>query len=454
MNNAPLCGSIGLIKKWQNWKDWRDTDTLISKLGSQKRLPIPLASHDPVIKQANGLLKKISRFNDPRIQKLKLEIRAAKLGIDSSILERHPDFAAFAEKSHLHQYLMEYKDEIKIDTDGQLLIKMNSVYTPWHSAKKAFEELPKSTTFPQQPWIYGPQGLQWTDMYDWKTLTPFKRDDPSKWGNQYIFEFCACNNPVTIKNGNHSWIRLKTPSGEIYSVGLYRPEKTNPVTDNFKSPLRVKPGYLMQPDVSEFWPFPVYTIPVAITEANFLQMKAMIEEDKARNDQTFQLFGDNCTLYCAKVAALAGISLPTSERLVELVAPPALKWRISFLFNHLPRFVQKICDFAQAFFVNGLEVIFGAAKIDAHLNSNQRKRAVPHIASWWDLFKPIKAHLNHPNTLAFKTRSAVLAWREKKVRKILHHTGLSIEQKQAQFNKILFDLPSKFRLPAATPASP
>lgn len=65
---------------------------------------------------------------------------------------------------------------------------------------------------------------------------------------------------------NHSWIRLKTPTGEIYNIGLFRPE--------------------------------IVTLDEAITESDFSKLKAFIEEDKRNKSLVFKLCNNNCLLYC------------------------------------------------------------------------------------------------------------------------------------------------------------
>lgn len=74
---------------------------------------------------------------------------------------------------------------------------------------------------------YSKNGLVSNNVYDWSMLEPFyvESSTPPPWGDRYLFEICSwiVNRPRLI--GDHTFIRLKTPQGEWYSVGQYRPQK-------------------------------------------------------------------------------------------------------------------------------------------------------------------------------------------------------------------------------------
>jgi hypothetical protein len=419
---------LGLWARFSHWNNKEYHEARISNIASvvakviavQPRLSLQDAANDESLKSARNILKVLKMQNQGAhgLQVLKREITAAKLGISGNTLELNSGLQQFTEKYHLERYLLGYNHNLTVNPETQeVSLLKEGTFQSWRSINAEVQAWPKAMRSPTWTWAYGPNGIQNRDFYDWTELKPFMKGDPAEWNHEYVFEFCACYNPHSIKNGNHSWLRLKTPEGDIYSVGLYRPEKMG-LIDNLKTPLRIKPGFLMNPDVSEFWDFPISTVDFAITKEQFLKIKETLEEDKKNENLVFQLFNNNCLLYSKKLAKIAGVDLPTDEHILNLIAPSSLKSRVNKLMGILPKCVQKVCLYVSTFFLNLLQVGLGACRIDKDLNAEQRKRAVPHLKSGWDLFDPSKVYLHHPTTLSSKTRPAVLAWRQEQISKL------------------------------------
>lgn len=444
---------LSIFTRIWHWNDSKFHEERLSTLASvvaqvisaQQRLSIAVAAEDPTLKMARSLLKDLQRkrINTTALEILKKEVIAAKLGISSNTLDHNPGLQKFTELYHLERYLLRYNHALHIDptTQKASIIKEGN-FQPWEQVLEETKTWLPFSNKPQLAWIYGPDGVQNKDMYEWKKLKPFIKADPADWNHQYVFEFCACYNPNSIKNGNHSWLRLKTPTGDIYSVGLYRPDKVS-FYDNLKAPLRIKPGYLMQPDVSEFWDFAISTIDFTITEENFLKIKEAIETDKKNEDLVFQLFNNNCLLYCKKLAMMSGVDLPTSQTALHFIVPPSIFSPVSKFMNTLPTFIQKVCLVATTVFLNVLQIALGGCHIDKNLNAQQRKRAVPHLNSLRDIFDVSKTYLNHPNTLAFKTRQNVLEWRKKQMERLEQTESDPVIRKENQ-KKISLSLPPSY----------
>jgi hypothetical protein len=420
-NGSLTIKPLGLCARLWHWNDKNYHERRLSELAAvvssivslQPRMSIPTAAKDKTIKAARNLLKEIRHHNiqTPSIDKLQKEVTAAKLGINAEILDKNPGLQQFIEIHHLERYLLIYGDTLKIDQlSQQVLLRKENTFVPCQEIIKEINATPVPTKNPSHQWIYGPEGIQNKDMYDWSALKPFMKGDPAEWNHQYVFEFCACYNPFSIKNGNHSWLRLKTPTGDIYSVGLYRPGKAD-WTDNLKMPLRIKPGYLMQPDVSEFWDFPISKVDFTITEDVFLQIKHTIEEDKKNDDLIFQIFNNNCLLYSKKLALMAGVEVPTWDNILNYIVPQKITQNVCTYIQKLPSFIQKVCLFITAFFLNCAQLFLGGGIIDKHLNSKQKSLAVPHINSLGDLFNTNKLYLHHPNSIG-RISQHVQSWRK------------------------------------------
>lgn len=422
---SPKVTSLGIFARIWHWNDVKFHEERLSKLAAviakvisqQQRLSIADAAENLPLKAARTLVKEASRqkIQSSEIKTLRKEVTAAKLGISAITLDSNPGLQTFVESHHLERYLLIYNDPIQIDpATQQAALRKEGKFQPWNIILEETRSWKKPVQSPQLAWVYGKDGIQNKDMYDWSELKPFMKGNPADWNHQYVFEFCACHNPHSIKNGNHSWFRLKTPTGDIYSAGLYRPDKQD-WTDNLKSPLRIKPGYLMQPDVSEFWDYEITTIDFEITKEIFLEIKQTVETDKKNEDLVFQLFNNNCLLYNKKLAYLGGVDLPTLDHALFYMVPASLVQTVSKFMNILPSFVQKVCLYVSSFFLNVAQLFLGAGIIDDELNEKQRKKAIPHLNSFADLFDVSKIYLNHPNTLGYKTRQCVLEWRKQEI---------------------------------------
>ena len=361
----------------------------------------------------------------------------AKLGITSEALDRNPGLQKFTEFHHLERYLLIYRDSVRMDKDSnQVLLRKDGEFLPWNEIAEETKSWPKRIRSPHCAWVYGQEGIQNKDMYDWTELKPFIKGDPAAWDHRYVFEFCSCYNPYSVKNGNHSWFRLKTPTGDIYSIGLYRPDKAD-WSDNARTPLRIKSGHLMQPDVSEFWNFPISTVDFEITEEVFLKIKETVETDKKNDDQVFQLFNNNCLLYSKKLGRLGGVDFPTEVHAMQFFAPARLSQKVSTFLDKLPSFAKKVSLFISSFFVNILQMFLGGCKIDKDLNESQRKKAVPHLNSFRDLFDVSKSYLNHPNTIGFDANQEVWDWRKNKLEALDEEDSELRRKKEAAINLAL-----------------
>ncbi|HEV8052298.1 MAG TPA: hypothetical protein VGP47_07380 [Parachlamydiaceae bacterium] len=438
---------LGVIARIWHWNDTKFHEERLSKLAAiiakvisvQTRLNVVEASQNPPLIAARNLLKDIHycKVHSLAIDNLEKEVTAAKLGITSEALDNSPGLQKFTESHHLERYLLIYKDAVLMgQASQQVMLRKDGEFHTWNEIAEDVKSWSKSTRSPHLHWVYGSEGIQNKDMYDWTELKPFMKGDPVSWNHQYVFEFCSCFNPDSIKNGNHSWLRLKTPAGDIYSVGLYRPDKMD-WTQNLKTPLRIKSGHLMQPDVSEFWNFPISTVDFAITEEIFLKIKETVETDKRNDDQVFQLFNNNCLLYSKKLARLAGVDFPTKINAIYFLAPANLSNKVSTFLDKLPSFVQKVSLFISAFFLNILQMFLGGCMIDKDLNECQRKLAIPHLASFRDLFDVSKSYLNHPNVVGFDAHQQVAEWRKKELDALDEQNSELRNQREREINLCL-----------------
>jgi hypothetical protein len=421
----------------RNLKD-QVAKTLITCLRNTPRELHDRAPGLPIVKITRLFLKYVGRkeCSEPLKSEIKKELMALKLGLESELFEHeiNQGFLAFASFPPLERYLAVYRHQLQVEpTSGAIQLLYQGQYSSWHTIRPHVSQSSPPPN-PYQPWYYGPFGLQNKNMYDWESLTPFKYEDPALWNHQYVIEFCCCCEDKPRRTGDHTWIRLKTPIGEVYSVGLYRPEK-NSWLDNYKAPFRVKKAFLMQPDVSEFWPTPIHTVAVAITQQQFELMKCTIEADKRSDLQTFQIVKSNCTLYAAKIGRLAGIHLPTAKPGWRVLFPQRFVRLCDKLDPFMPRFIKKSLSFITAFFLNTIQWMLGANKVDKAIESDSVQPAMP---SFRDLADVRNAHIHHPYTLGHDIRPYVENWRQNELNQ-------NSQQSDLQQRQIAFEIPQDWR---------
>jgi hypothetical protein len=451
-------GVIGRIQQWcfkscRNERDAAIASAVAAILHNAPRVSPAEGLNDPAALSARQILKEIRDDikKDPRVLALGQELLAYKLGIPASAFDSpiNSGFKQFASFPPLERYLGEYGHRLQVDeVSGEIKILQNGVLQPWSSVTEPTVGCKFKAA--SQPWTYGPDGVQDKDMFEWTELTPYKKEDPAQWDHQYIFEFSICSADTPRKTGDHSWIRLKTPEGDIYSVGLYRPGKRDQL-DNWKFPLRIKQGILMSPDVSEFWPTPIQRIPVAITKEQFLEIKREIEQNKKDNELTFQLFHGNCTLYTSRLAAMADIALPSKKPLWKVVAPAAVVEGIERIGNCLPSIVSRVAAVSTGIITNFGLLLLGASIVDARVRQYQTN-VKPHIGSISDLFNPAKSELNHPHTLGHETLNEIMAWRTAETARLQKEMAAldpsNVDGKrelEKAIAAVRFGLPSKYR---------
>ena len=425
----------------------KQAERLTQVFRAEPRQDAAEAQSSPRVLEGRKFFKNLPKIHDARIDACRREHLALKLGIPSETFELNQGFEKFATHSHLERYLMEYHHRLHVDRgSGLLSILANGQYLPWAEASRLLEIFPKHTKAPLLPWVYGPEGLQSDDMYDWSKLRPFKRTDASEWGYHYLFELVVCCGDTPHKTGDHGWVRLRTPEGDVYSVGLYRPGK-RALSDNWKFPMRVKRGHLMMPDVSEFWPCDVRSLKVAITKPQFDLMVAQIELEKAQDILLFQLFQTNCVLWAKHIAQTAGIELPnTDDSIVRVLLPRCIKPIIDSCCSYLPSSVKRIAEIPIAIIFNSLQLALGAWVVDQEIQRNNGPHIKPHICSFFDIFQPTKMYLHHPYTFGNETILRIEEWRRRKIAEFeARHSSLNDQPAlNFQISRIRYSLPANF----------
>lgn len=410
------------------------------RLKALPRMNLETAAKHPAVHEGRFLKKIASQSSDPRIKALSKELLAAKLGLQSAVMDQHPGFEEFASKTHLDGMLRTFKHDWPVGQQ-EIRVKSHGMVKPWSEAQKDIQEKQATNGDPSIPWLYGKDGIQNKDYYRWTTFEPFNRQDPKQWGNQYIFELCIFMGEYPGCRGDHVWFRLKTDQGDIYSAGLYDWDKSHNNSVN----LSVKHGTVQSPDISEVWPGKVHTLAWKTTAENFAETKKQVELFKELDGELFHLFGCNCPLYTVRMAALNGLKISVQTtilkvflamRLGRILIPGPLQDVVSRVLAPLPKIVVVVITYPLLVILNIFQLVLGAGQIDPQAAQKRKEAAEkaakiapeladefnkpvePHFKHWWQVFDPSKCEFTHPLALIQTTFREIKEWRAREIAKL------------------------------------
>ncbi|SCA62470.1 hypothetical protein SCG7086_AA_00530 [Chlamydiales bacterium SCGC AG-110-P3] len=392
-----------------------DTDldlcqTIDTMLATREGAPISgllgEVENHPILTLAKHFLSKKSRHiaSAPALRSLQQRLTAVKLGIRRDDLMGHDGFQSFARTNYLHRYLLHHNHTLQIDSNTRdILILFKGTFQPWSEVRNRISLNSKGVLNGQ----YSQTGLIDNDRFTWKEFKPFKRENPALWNNHYIFEYCNWTHKTLQITDNHSWVRLRSANGDVYSVGEW-PRDKGQRWSWIKFPLRLKKARLMSPDVSEFWRgVKVATLAFAITKNQFEEIKAQVEADKAA-PRTFHMFRRNCTTYANKLAAIGGLRVQTTVDLSKILTPSSLRPFFSKMHDRLPQLIQKVSKLTTAIMLN-----FCAAIMGNHTGGNPTEELTgtkrPHLPSLKEL--TTIPHTDHPHGIVYQLTPKVGTWR-------------------------------------------
>ncbi|KAI9597767.1 hypothetical protein BDF19DRAFT_434363 [Syncephalis fuscata] len=394
------------------------TVACIDYLKTIPHMTIQEALTDARIVVINAFAKRVQvkKDKDNCTTVLRRLLLAIKLGLTTSTLDLNPGFESFATKNHLHRYLFVQRHELSTNESGTIIILRDGVPRLWPEIRDGISVDPQTGVMQGQ---YNYQGLIDRGVYEWEALTPFYIEPvcPPPWGDRYLFEFCSWIVDRPRMMGDHTYMRLKTPQGEWYSVGQYRPQKMG-FHEQFVFPMKIKTSKFMSPDVSEYWNGPFTALSVEITQEQFEQMKMKIEHDQMNGDHTYQLFHGNCTKYVKSISTIAGLNLPSSIPILEiLLSSQKLKstGRKALNWKYLPKWIKPFLKRCWALTFNLFGLVFGSGMIDNELKNEPKFRGIrPFIGDVYDLTNPDKTIADHPFIVGHYVIKVVEKWRSER----------------------------------------
>ncbi len=171
--------------------------------------------------------------------------------------------------------------------------------------------------------------FNWTEMRPYMTLPEGQR--PAEYTVDIVTSFARSHGPSAA--AGHSFVRMTTPAGEVYSVGLVRGEELGATaTDEV---------WLETPDIHTFMPTHAYQQFVAryeLGEDGFKSLMKRIHERqqdfRLRNftNPTYQEFSNNCTAFAQEirdhVREVEGVRVATPPEYAHLLPFEAIALRI------------------------------------------------------------------------------------------------------------------------------
>lgn len=426
-----------------------------------------------IFRVARFFLRRATKEMDgcPIIDECIESYKSARVCLTKDTIKNNPGFGLFIRSNYLDHYLIEYQHRLVVEEgviNVPFEIEDRLAYRAWSEIAKDSDLIDEEMKLQNR---YGYRGITEERNQGWQDLPIHKVGNSADWGQQYVFEICVCCKDLPRVNGDHAWIRLKTPDGIIYSIGVSY-ESSEPY-GNCSDFLTLKKGLLNSPDLFEFDPEKdFFTLPIVITEKQFLVIKKTIEEDNRSDTFLFHCSHLNCVTYiCERLAPIAGIRNLSIRSLYPLLVFPMISRKIiESLTPFLPKIVLQciavsgnifpiLCNIIQwaetnlkrshrikpftplmhlpwtlsAFFILS---ICGARRVDTMIQDKVK----PIIGTWYDLLNPKLAFIFHPYTLG-KVIQEICLWREKQISQI-SNSSLNPQTREITVNKLKYDLPS------------
>lgn len=231
-------------------------------------------------------------------------------------------FIDFLKNTKIYSIARFYEHPIPFDDDSlQPLLMVNGEYITFQQFLKEykvidvggeFQIINKSTN---KRCSYLDKGIVEHDPA--KEIVPFKYEAPSKkYTVSFIFYAKGHTDSVSgLRNyRRHSWINLKNPKGEVFSMGA------------------LSNGHVTSPDPYEFLPEKKKSVTFEITRDQYEELQKMAADDQsARSDGEFNWLNNNCSTFSGRIA---GHLFPTVTPRSKLEENNTLEHRIkAFVYS-------------------------------------------------------------------------------------------------------------------------
>lgn len=304
----------------------------------------------------------------------------------------HPEEYDFVQKLYLHRKLSAFNHQFDI-TDGHIFVMLDGKMTPVSELMKAFNYVNDRiiNLKDQREFIYTyDKGLcaidNSNDPYDWKDTIPVFKHKQRK-SQDYRMEVLT-----TIgKKQNHGWIRLKDPTGNVYSLG--RLWDRDYQLEEFKR-LKTIPGYIRAGDIQEYigeeenWKRTKFVL----SQTDFAKLKNKAIEIQ-KKEKSYNLINQNCLSFVEDMFKEIGIDHKVGTSTLNLLLTPAFLRK--FLIRH--KTIDKICRVAVYPFILLKNAFFSVLGIFERRDTRRYEQGG--FTEALDFFKTEKSLIDHHTSL-------------------------------------------------------
>lgn len=306
------------------------------------------------------------------IDMLKRSVLSLKIGgaISPEILENYPDFEKFIQANFWHNKSTYYDHVLPlIDNEPGVFFEGRALkFSEFCSLKNTEGKLlVDENTKELNGCCIIKQGIMPWPQHDVKELFAHTTEDPAAWGNQYIYEIVTSlldeEGKTPHFTGDHSWLRLRTKDGEVYSWGVVRPSITvwQGLMQRSKMMLNGVPECPDQFETLEKKEHHVLATQIPITEEQFEEIKANLNTMNQKGVPFSVLAGVTCTGHVVHQSAKIGVKIHCEISAAALLGKTLFGKTIRWLWKSIvPKFIRILFTYIADFFL-GLFVLRLAA---------------------------------------------------------------------------------------------
>lgn len=241
------------------------------------------------------------------VESLQRELLAIRLGINTEVLQNHPDFERFVRNNYLFRHIPFHRHQVTVDSAGEPALLVEETSRPWSDVEKLIELDSKGRL---TNYYYTYQGL--VPGQPDKTVRPFKKIDPVSYHGMSILEVVSSE-----QFPPHNWIRLIDTEGNLYSAGFWG---ETPVSGLWEAVKHVVPetGKVLSPDPMEVIADPnrLKTTAIAIAPDQLNTLLKYLEgyqKDPGSYEILSSFGGENCAKFVRQVLEAIQLKIKTSS---------------------------------------------------------------------------------------------------------------------------------------------
>lgn len=341
------------------------------------------------------------------LETLSRSILSLKIGgaITPEILEQNPDFEQFVKANFWHNKSYHYNHVLPL-IDGQPGVIFEGKpmkFSEFCALKNEHDELlVDEKTRKLNGCCIIKQGIMPWSSHNVKEIFAHTTEDPSAWGNQYIYEIVTSLLDEEEKTphftGDHCWLRLRTKDGEVYSWGVVRPsiDVWQGLAQRSKMMLNGVPECPDQFETLEKKEHHVLATQIPITEEQFEEIRGNLNTMNQKGVPFSVLTGLTCQGHVVHQAEKIGVKIESEMTAASFIGRSFFGKTVNWLWKVIvPKFIRVIFRYIADFFLG----IFVGRFAAIHAQDPKVKEAYGteydrFLHGFFDIFHPVQ--VQHP----------------------------------------------------------